>query len=494
MKIDLKDAKWMNWRIRKPSIVYPIKNAESLSRWKGVIMAERSIENIDIDELKYFEKFMSFPMILFNETEVFYANDSFHALCSEHGNTAPSHNIGLFTRDSRVLDFIRNVLRTEEQIKQDLGFKREDQTRCWIEITGRTVHYRGYSAVLATLRDISARKQLEEELTRVSKLRMLMLEVTQSVLESEDIEQLFQLILDNALKALSNGNLGSIMTKERTDFTIASYVGFNEDIKDFRLPIEETFLYRATDGRMDRIVNIPDLMTLDKYYLYRTVFGEEKYIKSTVTAPIFIKGSLFGIISIDSIDTNAFDDDDVKSMEFIRNSIEIALSNHLSYQEKAFLARYDRLTGLYNRTYFEEQFAMVKDHALRYDHTFNLVMFDMNNLKRINDTYGHLAGDRAIQSVARVLESNTRSSDFIARLGGDEFVGIFYRTDHAKLKEKFDTMLGKLRQDPLMIGNEDISCSFSYGIADFPDDGKTMNELLKIADDRMYSFKGNGRK
>jgi diguanylate cyclase (GGDEF)-like protein/PAS domain S-box-containing protein len=456
-------------------------------------MAEKRIENIDIDELKYFEKFMSVPMILFNETEVFYANASFHALCNAKGEAKAGRNIDLFTHDLRVLDFIRAAQHSDDQIKQDFDFKR-DQTKCWIEMTGRTVHYRGYSAVLATLRDITKRKQLEEDLARVSMLRMLMLEVTQSVLDSEDIEQLFQLILDNALKALSNGSLGSIMTKERTDFTIASYVGFNEEIKDFRLPIEETFLYRATNGKMDRIVNIPDLMTLDKYYLYRTVFGEEQYIKSTITGPIYIKGSLFGIISIDSIDINAFDEDDMKSMEFIRNSIEIALGNHLSYQEKAFLARYDRLTGLYNRAYFEEQFAMVKDHALRFDHTFNLVMFDMNNLKRINDTYGHLTGDRAIQSVAHVLESNIRSSDFIARLGGDEFVGIFYRTDHAKLKEKFDIMLEKLSQDPLMIGTEDISCSFSYGIADFPDDGKTMNELLKIADDRMYSFKGHGHK
>jgi diguanylate cyclase (GGDEF)-like protein len=457
-------------------------------------MAEKRIENIDLDELKYFEKFMSIPMILFNETEVFYANASFHALCNAKGDAKANRNIELFTHDPRVLDFIRAAQHSDDQIKQDFDFKSEDQTKCWIEMTGRTVHYRGYSAVLSTLRDISARKRLEEELTRVSKLRMLMLEVTQSVLESEDIEQLFQLILDNALKALSNGSLGSIMTKERTDFTIASYVGYHEDIKDFRLPIEDSFLYRTTEGKMDRIVNIPDLMILDKYYPYLTVFGEEKYIKSAITAPIYIKGSLFGIINIDSIETNAFDEDDVKSMEFIRNSIEIALSNHLSYQEKAFLARYDRLTGLYNRAYFEEQFVMVKDHALRNNHAFNLVMFDMNNLKRINDTYGHLTGDRAIQSVARILESNTRSSDFIARLGGDEFVGIFYRTDHAKLKEKFDIMLGKLSQDPLMIGTEDISCSFSYGIADFPDDGKTMNELLKIADDRMYSFKGHGRK
>jgi diguanylate cyclase (GGDEF)-like protein len=117
-------------------------------------------------------------------------------------------------------------------------------------------------------------------------------------------------------------------------------------------------------------------------------------------------------------------------------------------------------------------------------------MFDMNNLKRINDDHGHLVGDRAIQLVAQELESNVRSSDFLARFGGDEF----YHTDHEKLDEKFHGLLEKLRIDPLMIDGENISCSFSYGIADFPKDGATMNELIKVADDRMYLFKGHSKR
>jgi len=452
------------------------------------------IENIDIDELNSFEKFISFPIILFNETDIFYVNDSFKELCLMHSHPDSKINYELLTKDPRVLASVKTALETKQHVRLEVDIRREGQADCWIELSGKAVHYRGYDAILASISDITEEKKVKEDLSRISRLRMLMLEVTQSVLESEDLEQLFKLILDNALKALTNGSLGTILMKERSYFTVASYAGYDADIVNFRLPIEDAFLYQLTEGRMDRIVRIPDLLSIRKYYLNRTIYGEEKFIKSTISAPIYIKGSLFGIISIDALDTDAFDEDDERSMEFIRNSIEIALANHLSYQEKAFLARYDRLTNLYNRTYFEEQFALVKDLARRYEDDFNIVMIDIDNLKTINDNYGHLVGDRAIQHIARELEHNTRSSDFIARYGGDEFIGIFYHTDHALLEEKFRILLDRLNNEPMKVGNDDVPCLFSFGIADYPKDGETMNELIKAADDRMYHFKGHAKR
>ena len=451
------------------------------------------IENIDIDELTSFEKFISFPIILFNETDTFYVNESFRQLCLKHAYPVTESNFELFTKDARVLECVRTALETNAEVHLEIDIRREGFPLCWIGLSGKAVHYRGYDALLASVSDITEEKRMKEDLIRISRLRMLMLEVTQSVLESENLDQLFKLILDNALKALNNGTLGTILMKERSTLSVVSYIGYDADIIHFKLPIEDCFMYQLTDGKMDRIVRIADLMTISNHYLIRTIFGEEKFIKSTIAAPIYIKGSLFGIISIDALETDAFDEDDEQSMEFIRNTIEIALTNHLSYQEKAFLARYDKLTNLYNRSYFEEQFALVKDLAQRYDENFNIVMFDIDDLKKINDGYGHLIGDRAIQHIARELERNSRSSDFIARFGGDEFIGIFYHTDHGMLEEKFTNLLNQLAQEPMTVGSQTVPCLFSFGIADYPKDGETMNELIKAADDRMYLFKGNGK-
>jgi hypothetical protein len=272
-----------------------------------------NIKKIDIDEIKSFEKFFSFPIILFNATHVFYMNESFKTLCDKHSNSISEQNYELFTHDARVIEAVKGILDTNKEVHLEIDIQNGDESKYWIEMIGQAVQYRGYDVVLATFIDITEEKNVKQDLVRISRLRMLMLEITQSVLESEDLEQLFNLILENALKALTNGALGTILMKERGYFSVASYIGYDADIKNFKLPVEDAFLYTLTEGRMDRIVRIPDLLTVSKHYLIRTIFGEERFIKSTIAAPIYIKGSLFGIIGIDALETDAFDEDDERS-------------------------------------------------------------------------------------------------------------------------------------------------------------------------------------
>jgi diguanylate cyclase (GGDEF)-like protein len=240
---------------------------------------------------------------------------------------------------------------------------------------------------------------------------------------------------------------------------------------------------------MDRIVNIRDLTKYNGYDCIKANIGEGMFIKSTMSVPIYHEGSFFGMINIDSVEKNAFDEDDVKSMEFIRNNAEIAVSNYLLYKEKAFLAKHDQLTGLYNRYYFEESFLKLKEKEIQYNETFQLVVFDIDGLKKINDSMGHLIGDEVIKKIAQSIKSSIRKSDIIARVGGDEFSGIIFVSNKEYLVEKFQKILKQLENDPLLMVNEEIICTFSYGIASFPQEGIELNELIKIADERMYSYK-----
>lgn len=316
-----------------------------------------------------------------------------------------------------------------------------------------------------------------------------MLEVTQSILETEDIDHMLELILTNSLNAFEKSSLGTILVKEGNYFKVAASIGFADGIEDFKLPAEECFLSKATNGKMNRIVNIGDLSVYDSHYSFTTVFGEEKYIKSTITAPIFTKGSLFGTINIDSIDIDGFDDEDVKTMEFIRSNVEIAVTNHISYKEKAFLANFDSLTNFYNRYYFEENFKGIKAKAIRYNDLFKLVLFDIDDLKVVNDCMGHLVGDQVIKKFADELKNTARKSDVIARLGGDEFIGIFFYADEDKLAEKFQSVLTKLEREEESSGCQCPKILFSYGIASYPEEGQNLEELIKIADKRMYEQK-----
>ena len=356
----------------------------------------------------------------------------------------------------------------------------------WFQLHSKMVDYQGVESVLSYILDITDRKRASLENIRLSKIRSLMLEVTHSVVNNDEIEIFYSLILKNALAAIEKSHLGSIFIRRENYFQCISYIGFDESLMDLQLPVQHSFLYRATDGAMDRITYLDHITPSDLNYPIKIDTGEFVFIKSSLSAPIMISGEVYGMINIDSLQANAFDETDVKSMEFIRNNIEIAIINHKLFQEKSHLAKYDRLTGLYNRHYFEDQFEFIKQKALRYNETFNLVMFDVDDLKNTNDKYGHFVGDQVIRKIALELQTNCRKSDVIARFGGDEIIAILFASDEEELQKKYSTTQDRLLENPVEFFEEQIYCSFSFGIASFPKEGQDFAELLKIADSRMY--------
>jgi len=320
-----------------------------------------------------------------------------------------------------------------------------------------------------------------------------MLEVTQSIFIADSLEEIFDLSLANSLKALEKSNFGSIMLKKDNYFSAVSYIGFPDEILDFKLPCEESFLAMNTDGKMDRFVSLNENQ-LDAITNFDIDETEHKtQIRSTLTGPINIQGKLYGIINIDSFENNAFDDSDVQTMEFIRNNIEIAITNHQLYQEKLMLSRYDNLTGLYNRHYFEEQFEINRKRASRYNETFCLVLFDVDHFKSINDIYGHFVGDQVLKFISNEITKNQRESDILARFGGDEYIGILYETNPHELSKKYSELNQYLINQKIKIDLTLISCSFSFGIAQYPHDGTNLDDLVKIADFEMYKNKRSRR-
>jgi len=453
----------------------------------------RNIEVLEDETLEQFEKFITIPTILLNDKEILYLNESCKQMLGYEKKNFQNEDvidlIGCFEKEY-LTQYNHHILEsTTDTIKQEILITKNNKDKIWVEYIGKVIIYKGQKSLLALLHDVTDKKVIQLNLYRISRLRALMLEVTQSILKTEDINQIFQLILKNSLLALEKSTLGTILIKEYDYFTVASSIGFGDDIKNFKLRNEDSFLYKATDGKMDRIVNVVDLSIYDGYFLINTDFGEGKFIKSTISVPIYFKGSLFGMINVDSVEINAFDEEDMKSMEFIRNNVEIAVSNHLLYKEKALLAKYDRLTHLYNRSYFEESFSRMKEKAVRYHETFQLVMFDIDGLKKINDSMGHLVADKIIKKLAQAIKSSTRKSDILARIGGDEFIAILFGSNKEYFKEKFQNLLKQLEKEHLSIAGEKIICSFSYGIASFPEEGMNLEELIEIADERMYAFK-----
>lgn len=132
---------------------------------------------------------------------------------------------------------------------------------------------------------------------------------------------------------------------------------------------------------------------------------------------------------------------------------------------------------------------MIKEKALRYNESFNFIIFDVDGLKSVNDRFGHLVGDQTLRKIAQELLRNTRKSDIIARYGGDEFIGVYFVSKHEDLEEKFQAIDKALNSEAWIIDGNEVPYSFSFGIANFPLDGNSLEEMINVADTRMYANK-----
>lgn len=153
----------------------------------------------------------------------------------------------------------------------------------------------------------------------------------------------------------------------------------------------------------------------------------------------------------------------------------------------------DALTGLYNRRLFEEYFAKELNRSKRFGQQLALILMDLHRFKEVNDRYGHLQGDQALQIAATALRKTVRTSDYAFRIGGDEFAMLLPQCD----TEQCNSLARRLRVSyeaavlPLQL---DVPLALDYGIAVYPEDGDEKDALMQVADQRLYQFKHSMRR
>ena len=148
----------------------------------------------------------------------------------------------------------------------------------------------------------------------------------------------------------------------------------------------------------------------------------------------------------------------------------------------------DALTGLYNRRLFEEYFNKELNRSKRYGQQLALVLMDLHRFKEVNDKYGHLQGDQALQMAAAALRKTVRASDYAFRIGGDEFALLLPQCDaeqcavlSRRLRANYEAAVQGLSLE--------VPLALDYGIAVYPEDGDQREALLRLADGRLYELK-----
>jgi diguanylate cyclase (GGDEF)-like protein len=148
----------------------------------------------------------------------------------------------------------------------------------------------------------------------------------------------------------------------------------------------------------------------------------------------------------------------------------------------------DPLTGLYNRRLFAESFEKELNRARRYGHPMGLVILDLHRFKEVNDKHGHPRGDEVLRAAATTLKKALRTSDSAFRIGGDEFALLLPQTDPAQtlgLSRRIETVFAETLQTLQL----SVSVTMDHGVANFPQDGEQADQLVRVADERLYRLK-----
>ena len=223
----------------------------------------------------------------------------------------------------------------------------------------------------------------------------------------------------------------------------------------------------------------------------------DKYRDTVLYLPLTVQGKSAGLLIVDNLlSQQPILHDDLVSLSSFAGQIALAVDNAVLFERVQELSQYDELTKLPVRRYFNERFQEEMYRAERFAQPMALIWIDIDFFKEVNDTYGHQIGDQVLREVGRVILSNLRKIDFPCRYGGDEIVVLLpqSKADEAR------AIAGRLMQEiseiriPVPFAKVgEMKITVSQGIATYPGDASSGEELLTRADEALYWVKSHGR-
>ena len=272
--------------------------------------------------------------------------------------------------------------------------------------------------------------------------------------------------------------------------TLGSHPAFRrEHLEDFYALGGFPLTRRVLEERVIAVVDTEDPTADEAEVAHLRAEGA----RGLIMLPLVAKGEAIGIVELSFMGRPTDDVARITLARTMAHEAAMALENARLYETARNLADRDPLTGFFNHRYLHERLSEEVVRAVRTRRPLSVVMLDLDDFKLVNDTFGHVYGDRVLVHVAELIRSSLRGSDVAARYGGDEFALILPETGHDEAAVVAERILEAFQHSPFAsAGRQPIPIGASIGIASHPQDGRTATDLIAVADRGLYSAKDAG--
>jgi diguanylate cyclase (GGDEF)-like protein len=248
------------------------------------------------------------------------------------------------------------------------------------------------------------------------------------------------------------------------------------------------------DGIAGRVARTGQPVLLEDVGTDPDYIRERQEMTSEVCVPIRCNGEIVGILNVEGTRERPVTERDLRLLTTFAEHAGVLLNNARAYAALTQEATLDPMTGVPNLRYFQQALLEQFELSRREDRPLSLAVIDLDDLKEINDSYGHLVGDQVLRELARRMLGQLGDADLLARYAGDEFVALLPGANETQALSVCERLLNAARHVPFDCdGDERINLSLSIGVATYPCDTESSTDLLRAADMAMYVAKESGK-
>lgn len=223
------------------------------------------------------------------------------------------------------------------------------------------------------------------------------------------------------------------------------------------------------------------------------VAGLGRPLGSLVAVPLVSESRFIGVLRTESVIPHGLGQEELRLARIVGDLAALGIENGLLFSRMTELAMTDDLTGLLVRQYFHKRFIEELARAKALQAPMSILLIDIDHFKEYNDTFGHSAGDKLLKHLAGLLTQSHRPGELTARFGGEEFVSLLPGVALVDAAGHAEKIRRQVEEAQMELRRAVTRTTVSIGAASFPQDGSTMEELFRVADERLYRAKNAGR-